>query len=327
MKRKGFTLIEVMVVIIIIGILASMATAFFKGDNPAQKKCAENLRVISNAIEAYRDDPANNGQYPPDGTINPAQDLKTALTSVPAENFVCPSDTAGSTDSYSVFYVKRNDNSKMTAFSLGCPRHDGGKSAINAFFQGQVMKREIAETQTGVKPGESASAVTLADNSTVSVSGGAVTFLQSFKIGNSKCYSLFKTDAAPKDITLSVTPGSKLEVITPAAIAGVEGTKFTVSVIDAETTTATVNEGKVTLEEKNGHGKIDVPAGHKGTVKKDGLPTISVIDAETTTVTVNEGEVTLEEKNGHGKIDVLAGHKGTVKKNELPTIKDKDEDE
>lgn len=278
MKKKSFTLIEALVVIIIIGIFAGISAAFFKGDYSAQRKCSANLKIISNAIEAYRDAVVNNGQYPPDGTVDPAQNLKWALYPAYISNgsvFKCPSDTtAGSTDSYSAFYVKRNKYSKMTSFSAGCPRHDGGKYAINAFFQGQIMRRKIADTKTGVKPGETISSVTLADNSTVSVSGGFVTFIQSFDIGGGKCYSLFKTGAAAKDIVLSVTSGSKLEVITPSMIAGVEGTAFTVKVISAISSKATVTSGRVFVEEKTGKGVISVLPGRESTVNSGSRPTI-----------------------------------------------------
>jgi len=271
MNREGFTLIELAVVVIIIAILATMATVFFKGDYSAQKKCAQNLRIISDAIEQYVD--ANNGQYPPDGTINPANNLKSALYPAyisDASVFKCPADTdSGSTDSYSAFYVKRNNYSKMTTFSVGCPRHDNGKSAMNLFFQGQTLKCELAEATDGsgvLTPGSDISGTaTMADGSTVS-STGAVAFLQSFDIGKGMCYSLFKSDADPKDIVLNVTPGAKFEVITPSAIAGVEGTRFLVKVIDKDHTDVTTYDGKVRVEEKTGTGQVDIPAGYTTSV-------------------------------------------------------------
>lgn len=271
MNRKGFTLIELAVVVIIIAILATMATVFFKGDYSAQKKCAQNLRIISDAIEQYVD--ANNGQYPPDGTINPANNLKSALYPAyisDASVFKCPADTdSGSTDSYSAFYVKRNNYSKMTTFSVGCPRHDNGKSAMNLFFQGQTLKRELAEATDGsgvLTPGSDISdTATMADGSTVS-SSGAVTFLQSFDIGKGMCYSLFKSNADPKDIAFNVTPGAKLEIITPSAIAGVEGTQFLVKIIDAAHADITTLVGKVRVEEKTGAGQVDVLSGRTTSV-------------------------------------------------------------
>lgn len=284
MNRRGFTLIELLVVIIVIGILAATATAFFKVDFGAQRKCSQNLRTISNAIEAYRD---ATGQYPPDGTIAAAQTLKSALnnaTYIPdASVFKCPSDTvAASTDSYSLFYVKRNDKSKMDTFSVGCPRHENGKYALNAFFQGQVTKHKLSEvTSNGqaISPGQAVSSATVADGSTVGVSGGQVTLLQSFDIGNGKCYTLFKSDADPKTIALDVTPGAKLEVVTPSMIAGVEGTSFVVRVVDAATSSVAVHDGNVSVEEKRGLGRINVLAGNQAQVVAGSCPTISQMDA------------------------------------------------
>lgn len=57
-NRKGFTLIELMIVIAIIGILAAMAIPNFKKarESARQKACYSNIRVILGAIEMYNMD-------------------------------------------------------------------------------------------------------------------------------------------------------------------------------------------------------------------------------------------------------------------------------
>ena len=58
MNRKGFTLIELMIVIAIIGILAAMAMPNFKTSRwqARQKACYSNIRVLQGAVEMYNMD-------------------------------------------------------------------------------------------------------------------------------------------------------------------------------------------------------------------------------------------------------------------------------
>ena len=58
MNRKGFTLIELMIVIAIIGILAAMAMPNFKTSRyqARQKACYSNIRVVQGAVEMYNMD-------------------------------------------------------------------------------------------------------------------------------------------------------------------------------------------------------------------------------------------------------------------------------
>ena len=62
-KQSGFTLIELMIVVAIIGILASMAAVQYRGTQRKAKEAAlrENLYVLRNCIDQYFTD---KGKYP-----------------------------------------------------------------------------------------------------------------------------------------------------------------------------------------------------------------------------------------------------------------------
>jgi len=85
--------------------------------------------------------------------------------------------------------------------------------------------------------------------------------------------TLIELDKGRADASVAPqTPGSRFEVKTPLATAGVRGTRFGVSVPEAARATADVVEGRVEVQARRTVGPVAVTAGQGAVVQRNGVP-------------------------------------------------------
>lgn len=84
-KKKGFTLLELLVVLAILAILIAIAIPVYKGQKEKAVRTAHNanVRVLETALESYKQD--NNGNLP-DGLDKLIPDYIKSVPKVPASN-------------------------------------------------------------------------------------------------------------------------------------------------------------------------------------------------------------------------------------------------
>ena len=232
MKRKSyFTLVELLVVMVILLLLAAVGLPALHGARQRAREtvCLGNLREISTGIGLFYND---HQKYPQDDYLR--TELEPYLGTSDVEIFRCPATKL----SYEAFYVPRGmgeelDFKERKNYFLGCNYH---KLVQNAVGQGthRVVVGKITRNGVNVSPGTVVESGTLhfADGSTAEISNGEAMILTSFRMADQSLYTILRVFEDYGDTTIevhvpdNVSPKSKFEVITPAAIIGVAGTIF-----------------------------------------------------------------------------------------------------
>lgn len=240
-NKRSFTLLELLIIITIISIVATFLSPVASKVVTKAKVilCVSKLKNIAYASKMYYND---YGCLPSDQLDTLSNQLQSYIKDT--DIFICPSAPKPYTGDLQLFYVERSDNAVSDVFSIGCPYHRRhGVSVVLNHDGSAVLNRSAGVYRNDpsqiINPGDLITGGTLyfVDGSTAKVKSSArVKVIESFWRNDNRLYSIIRVEApqvqGQGQVEVHVTPGSKFEVITPAAIAGVEGTEFNVSVTE-----------------------------------------------------------------------------------------------
>lgn len=255
-KKKGFSLIEVVIFCFIAITLLTLFIGLAVNSKEFARTlgCVNNMKNIAQAVENFQADykttPSNIADLYPLYVTN-------------AKIFKCPSDRTTEANSYEKFYIGRFIASeKSNNIFLACPRHHRKRKTVAAYLSYAVdigRNKKVLWSGTPAEYGEvyTGGQLTFADGTTVQIDSGKAGLVSSFMDNSDKIYSIIYTPEGNEGaITVNHTGDSRFEVITPAVIAGVEGTRFTVRNLlvptnEQHATDVSVSEGTVYVEDRS----------------------------------------------------------------------------
>jgi prepilin-type N-terminal cleavage/methylation domain-containing protein len=277
-KHRGFTLIELIVTISIVAILAGIGsvTVGKMSATSRQTTCIKNLRSISQGLQLHYNDFK---VFPDDGYPDDANDplpLSTELAGYIKDKsiFVCPADKDNTSTSnfasYDPYYIPQKNSYGSDELVIGCPRHRGVENSTSLFSTGSTEITKIGKVLANgqeIPPDGTTAQRTISkvsdvmtfdeenDKSTVTVTSASGAsygcfLIQSTRLSDGTLYSIVKVQD-DGIIDVNVSPGSKFEIVTPSAIVGVRGTRFTVTTSNLGFTTRVVlTKGTVILMDR-----------------------------------------------------------------------------
>ena len=310
-----------MITMTIVAILGGIATVAILRERSSfhQAACMSNLRQISLGMQIYYNE---HDKFPKDGYPDDGNDplpLSAELANYMPEkkSFICPEDDdpvrTVNFASYDPYYVARKDPYDVDKLVIGCPNHREAKKATNLLGAGATNITNIDTVLVNGQeiPADGTSAeraisnvndeMTFSDGSKVKITGsqaGYGTYLvQSVRLADGTLYSIIRV-ADEGTIDVQVTSGSKFEVVTPSAIIGVRGTRFTVGTVNANNTmTVTLITGTVDVVDRNTGAKIVLSIGGTTTVTIDDLDDNTDYDGDG--YTANQGDCDDGDPNVH----------------------------
>ncbi|MEW6534444.1 MAG: FecR domain-containing protein [Candidatus Auribacterota bacterium] len=256
-KRSGFSLLEILLCFAGLSVVMTVivSASHRVRDHAHTTLCMNNLRQISFAVSQYYND---HKEYP---RGLPYDTLSSQLDSyIGASVFICPEDKMELSDSYSQYYVYRGNDVSAFQYVIGCPRHASRSRSVNIFSLQKAQtcnNAKVVANHTEILPGAATTGtITLDDGTTIQSDTVKMILIQSVKLGGGALYTVVRVpDTETGKVTVNATPGTKLEIVTPAIVAGVRGTRFVLDIgyqDEVPYTNVNVEEGVVAVEPLGG---------------------------------------------------------------------------